>query len=274
MRSAISSRENPAVKNAVKLISSAKHRKEQGLFFAEGVRLCTDAVKSGITVRQLFYTRQAMEKQESAVRLLQKAAGDVFEISPEISQRLGDTQHPQGVFCVCERKEHEAFFRGKIGNHQRWIGLESIQDPSNMGTILRTAEALGIGAALMTQDCCDIYSPKVLRGSMGAVFRLPVLSLPDAGGLLAFCRKKGLISYAAVPSQDAEPVTKCRFSGKEGNGAAIWIGNEGNGLKKETAAACDKRITIPMLGRAESLNAAVAASILMWEMTREDGREG
>lgn len=69
-------------------------------------------------------------------------------------------------------------------------------------------------------------------------------------------------------------MTKCRFSGKEGNGAAIWIGNEGNGLKKETAAACDKRITIPMLGRAESLNAAVAASILMWEMTREDGREG
>jgi TrmH family RNA methyltransferase len=141
--------------------------------------------------------------------------------------------------------------------------LEEIQDPANLGTVLRTAEALGEKAVLLCGKGCDPYSPKVLRGSMGAVFRLPMISIPNFAEAAPLLKKCGWTLWAAVPDSDALRVTKADFS----NPSVMAVGNEGNGLSKETIALCQP-VTIPMLGRAESLNASASAAILLWEMMR------
>lgn len=257
------------IKNAAKLVSSAKHRKEQGLFFAEGTRLCVDAMQSGVFIEQLFFTAEAAQKQPEAVMRLMEKSGEAYEISADIARKLGDTERPQGIFCICRMldKKEEMYH---INRYRRLIGLENIQDPSNMGTILRTAEALGMDGAVVAGGCCDIYSPKVLRGSMGAVFRLPIWETAGAVAAVERLQNNGLIVYAAVPDANALLVTDCIFAktSQKDMGAVLFVGNEGNGLEEQTIAACNARVTIPMEGRAESLNAAVAASILMWEMMR------
>lgn len=143
--------------------------------------------------------------------------------------------------------------------------LCQLQDPGNMGMILRTCDALGIEAVLLTQ-CCDLYSPKVVRATMGSVFRVPVLNFSSPEELLAFLHQKQICSYASVPDRTALSLTECRFS----HGCAVWIGNEGNGLPDTVISACQYAVTIPMKGGAESLNAAMAAGILVWEMMRAD----
>ena len=149
----------------------------------------------------------------------------------------------------------------KIG---KFIALENIQDPSNMGTILRTAEAIGVNGVIISQNSCDIYNPKSLRGSMGAVFRIPVLVVENMSEEIIKLNDEGFTTYAAVPDKNAININKTSFK----DASVIVLGNEGNGLAKETMSSCMYLITIPMLGRAESLNVATAASIMMWEMVR------
>lgn len=145
--------------------------------------------------------------------------------------------------------------------------LEDLQDPGNLGTILRTAEALGIGRVVLLGDCCDPLSPKALRASMGAVFRLGLSLERSRQGLFSRLRGEGFRLLASVPDSAALPVTEVDFS--QGP-CAVFIGNEGNGLSQETISQC-QRVTIPMAGRAESLNASAAATILLWEMARAGG---
>ena len=148
----------------------------------------------------------------------------------------------------------------------RYLVLYELQDPGNMGMILRTADAFGIDAVL-TYQCCDVFSPKVVRATMGAIFRMSVIDAPPASAIRLFFEENGIRSYAAVLHPDARPVTECRL----GKGCAVWIGNEGNGLSEDAVAACEEKLIIPMQGHAESLNAAMAAGILMWEMVKAGG---
>jgi len=145
----------------------------------------------------------------------------------------------------------------------KYIALENLQDPGNLGAAARTAEALGLDG-LLCGSGCDPYHPKALRASMGALLRLPVLRTDDLpGALRAAALQCALPCFAAVPDRDALCVHACDFS----HGGIVVIGSEGHGLTKEAIDACEHKITIPMSGRAESLNAAAAATILMWEMT-------
>ena len=150
-----------------------------------------------------------------------------------------------------------------IEPHARYLALEDIQDPANLGTVIRTAEALGLSALLLSDGCCDPYNPKVLRGSMGGVFRLPLLPAGDLAHTAEILGRRGVRCFACVP-QGGEDLRRAGLSA----GAVCLIGNEGRGLRPETAAACTGRLTIPMGGRAESLNAAMAAGIVMWELCR------
>lgn len=268
MIQSITSRDNPAVKRAAKLTASARHRREQGLFVAEGVRLCLDAVSSGVIVREFFYTPQAAEKYRAAVETIVTIAEKSNVVSQPVMAYLADTQTPQGVLCICSVLDKSDCVY-KMNNNSRLLLLEDLQDPSNLGTILRTAEALGVGGVLMSRGCCDVYSPKVLRGSMGAVFRLPFSISEDLPRSVEEMRQMGYSVYAAVPAREAQPVTRIAFSGR----SAVVIGNEGNGLTQACMQACNRPVTIPMAGRAESLNAATAASILLWEMVRGMERE-
>ena len=263
MTERITSRGNSRIKQICKLQQSAKYRREMGLFVAEGARLCRDAAQSGVLIEQFFYTAAALQKYNEYGEQIALQARRCYEVSEDLFLKISDTKSPQGMLCLCRLLDKTTSV-DKMDSKGRFVGLEDIQDPSNLGTILRTAEALGVDGVLLSAGCCDLYSPKVLRGSMGAVFRLPCIEVDKLPKVITELKKRSVAAYAAVPDACALPVTKAPLS----KGALLLIGNEGNGLSKETIHAAEHTITIPMLGRAESLNASTAASILMWEMMR------
>lgn len=257
----LSSKDNINVKNTVKLKNSAKYRRKSGRFIAEGVRICTDAVSSNAEIEIFFSTDKAMEKYPEDFALINKSAIKTYIVSDDIFVLMSDTETPQGFLCVIKALDKTNEF-GTIKGNRKFVALDNIQDPSNLGTILRTAEALGIDGVIMSSDCCDFFSPKVVRGSMGAVFRLPFIICNSVCDFLS--EHNELNSYAAVVTSNAQKITETNFLLP----CVAVIGNEGNGLKAETIEMCNKKITIPMDGKAESLNASTAASIIMWEMVR------
>jgi rRNA methylases len=259
----ITSRKNETVRHAVRLSSSAEYRRKTGLFLAEGARLCADAVQSGVGVDTLFYTARAQEKYGDYLNGILPAARQAFEVEPHVAELLAGTQSTQGIFCICDMPRRAAGL-AELKADRHCLALEAIQDPANLGAVLRTAEALGIGGVVLAGNCCDIYSPKVLRASMGAVFRLPFYLAGGMADAAAQMNRMGFATLAAVPDASAEKITECDFL----HPSVIAVGNEGNGLTEEAIAACSRRVTIPMAGRAESLNASASAAILMWEMMR------
>ena len=182
-------------------------------------------------------------------------------VTPEIFAYISDTQTPQGFLCVVKTLDKSCQFDTIKGNG-KMIALDNMQDPNNLGTVLRSAEAFGVSGVILSSDCCDIYNPKVVRGSMGAVFRLPFCICDTVVEFLN--ENPGITSYAAVVDADAKSVTGFDYQAP----CVAVIGNEGNGLKPQTVEACSHKLTIPMKGKAESLNASAAAAILIWEMTK------
>lgn len=256
----LTSRDNALIKEFVKLSGDAKARKKSGRFVIEGARLCEDAALSGVSIIAAFATAASKERYERQWRTVEENARMTYDVSEALSRHLSDTDSPQGVFCLCELPTRELF---EVDVHGVYAALEDVQDPGNLGTILRTAEAFGVDGVLLSKGCCDLYNPKVLRASMGGVFRLPIAVADDFVGTLAAWRQR-LPVLASVVDTDAVPVTKAPK-----NGAVIVVGNEGNGMSASAVEACSMRVTIPMDGRAESLNASMAAGILLWELVRE-----
>ncbi len=260
----ITSRKNPLVRHAASLGGSAEQRRAEGKFLCEGARLCRDAAVSGLEIEQCFFTAQAEKKYGKYFGEVRAAAKESYLVEEPVAQLLSDTRNYQGIFCVCRKPKGQSGIIG-FSPKQSCLVLENLQDPGNLGTILRTAEALGAFRVFLLGTCCDPFSPKVLRASMGAVFRLSLSSWEAADPLFELLSRYGYKLHAAVPDDAAIPVSNVDFSeGLHG----IFVGNEGNGLLPETIARCHDRITIPMAGRAESLNASAAATILLWEMCR------
>lgn len=257
----ITSKDNEIVKDTAKLVKSAKYRCDTKRFTAEGVRICCDGVLSGFTPELFLYTSGAKEKYCLDFERISAVAKKTVELSASVFEKISDTKTPQGFCCVFNMLD-KPIFPYKINNQGSYVALECLQDPSNLGTILRTAEALGISGVIMSKDCCDYLSPKVVRGSMGAVFRLPCFVAENFTDYIDSLVQGGTPVYGSTP-HDAEDITDVDFGG-----GVMLIGNEGSGIKEETLAVCSKRVKIPMRGRAESLNAAAAAGILMWEMLR------
>lgn len=256
----IESASNEKIKNAAKLSSSSKERKEKREFFLEGLRLCRDAAECGVSIKSFFYTENALEKHENDVNFIASKAERSFFVSKAAAQKMSDTQNPQGFFCVCpflpETGEKRIFEGGKF------IALQNVQDPSNLGAIARTAEALGV-TAIVAENGCDIYNPKAQRAAMGSLLRLPVIKTENLCALLEKCKKSGFKAYATTPAENAALITECDMSGS----VIAVVGNEGNGVSENVFEVCES-VTIPMKGRAESLNASVAAALTMWELMR------
>ena len=262
----ITSRRNELVREYVHLTSSAQYRREQKQIPLEGARLCADAARSGLQPLLLLCTEEASGKYGEYLAPIRACLPDEYILSPSVAQALSDTKSPQGVFCVCAKPaESESLPVPQDGNHI--LVLENIQDPANLGAVLRTAEAVGIAGVVLAGNGCDAFSPKALRAGMGAAFRLPVYLRDNAADTIRLLNQSGFRTYAAVPDIAAVPVTSVDFSFP----AAAVIGNEGNGLTREVIDTCTERVTIPMAGRAESLNAAASAAIFMWEMMRGKG---
>lgn len=268
----ISSRDNDMVRRLRRLQTDGKLRRKEGVFVIEGARLCEDAARSGVTVETALVTARARERYSEQVAAVTAVAAHVFEVTDAVAETLSDTETAQGVICLCKaldnRKMLDTIDSSILStfNKRKWLALEDVRDPGNIGTVIRTAEALGIDGLILSSGCCDVYSPKVLRGSMGGVFRLPLWETADMPKALARLRGAGVTSYACVPSADALSVVEAPLAA----GSVCVIGNEANGLTDATITACDYRLTVPMAGRAESLNAAVAASLVMWEMSRRE----
>lgn len=259
----ISGKDNPQVKRWRLLTADRRARRETGLFACEGARLCADAAKSGVEVVLLLYTEKAAATYVAQMEILLKAARRAEVITPAVAQHMSDTDAPQGIFCICAMPQCTKD-AATLDEKGRYLALEDVQDPANLGAVIRTAEALGLRGLLLSDGCCDVYNPKVLRASMGGVFRLPLFAAGKMKTLLPRLRERGMRAFACVPDAAAVPVCDAPLT----DGCICLIGNEGNGLRAETIAASDAAVTIPMAGRAESLNAAMAAGIVMWELVR------
>lgn len=203
-----------------------------------------------------------MKKYPESCNAVIEAAWESFEISDGISAKLSDTKNPQGIFCLCKAAAEPG--DTQLDPNGKYLLLENVQDPSNLGAIARTAEALGIDGLIVCGGC-DIYNPKALRASMGSILRLCVISRENAAEVINEANGKGMLTLASTPHGEAVPVTRVDMTG----GVVCVVGNEGNGVSEDLMNICRKRVTIPMGGRAESLNAATAAAILIWEMVRQ-----
>ncbi len=266
----ITSRRNPLVRSAAALLGSSRERRERREFLCEGARLCRDAAASGVKIKTCFFTPRAREKYRGYLERILGAAESVYMIEDPVAGLLSDTKSPQGIFCLCAWPR-QAANNGQTAPDEPCLVLENLQDPGNLGTILRTAEALGRFRVFLLGDCCDPLSPKALRASMGAAFRLWPEGAASAEELLWRLKNEGYSIHGAVPAETARPVTGIDFTrGRH----TVVIGNEGSGLTRETAGLCHDLITIPMGGRAESLNASAAATVLLWELLRRGESDG
>ncbi len=248
----ITSRKNAFIMQLRAMASDAEARREQGAFVCDGLKLLGEAVENGAEILSVLWKEGgALSEIDCPVQAV--APAELFDHASPMKNSPGP------LFTVRIPVDPKD---GKIENA---IILENVQDPGNVGTVLRTASAFSIGAVVLTGDCADLYSPKTVRATMGAVFRQRVLRL-DRSELPAWLEEHGLPLYGAALSKDAQDLR-----GLDLTHAAVAVGSEGQGLSPELLALCRGEVIIPMDARSESLNAAVAASVLMWEMAREKG---
>lgn len=254
----ISSKENSLIKLVCGLQKSAKQRNENSLFVLEGLRICFDAADNGIQFDKLIVSKTAFSKSSSDIEELANNANECYLLNDTLFKKISDTTTPQGIIAVAKIPQTNDC---EINAKGRYIALENLSDPSNLGAVSRTAEALGVSGIILSDNSCDPYSPKVLRASMGTILRMPVIILSEFSYRIS---KLGLKVYSCVVDDTAEKITDQTFM----DGSVLVIGNEANGITEQTKLNSDELITIPMSGKAESLNAAIAASIAMWEMMK------
>ena len=255
----INSRENKLVKSVKKLVASSRERSECGLFVLEGLRLCCDAAINNYTIETLIIS----ENLEKSIPCdLHSAAKRRVKMPEGLFCTLCDTVNPQGVLCVV--KIPDTVFSLEKLDGGKYLVLENTADPANLGAMARTAEALGISGIIICKNGCDPFSPKAQRAGMGALLRLPIYYGSDITSAVKKLNEKGIKIFAAVVAGEATELNEVAFP----DNSAVMIGNEANGLSDNAIALADSKITIKMSGRAESLNAAAAAAIIMWQMTK------
>lgn len=248
----------------VKSLHNRKTREELGLFFIEGIRFTEEAVRAGAEIKWVFFSRKLLETRGGR-QVLDEVTGtgvQAFEVSDSIFENISDTGTPQGILAVIKIKKYTiedlTLEKGLL------VLMESVQDPGNMGTIIRTADASGAKGVVLSKGCVDVYNPKTLRSTMGSIFHLPVYRSADFIKDVKEIKKLGV--KALVSHLKGE---KYHFEVDMQGSVAIIIGNEANGISEEAASLADELVKIPMPGQAESLNASVAAGILMYEAVKQ-----
>lgn len=259
----ITSTSNPRVRQLVLWQEKAKKRREDNVFLAEGIKMLREAPRDWI--KEVYLTEEVLQRlRKEDGEVLTKIENTGYELlSNEVMKKVSDTQTPQGALVVLSRPSYT--LEDIVGNGEgTYVVLENLQDPGNLGTIIRTGEGAGIRGVIMSQDTVDIYNPKTIRATMGSVYRVPFIYVETLSNSICYLKEKGVRTYAAHLNGKKQYYD---FSYK--GGTAFLIGNEGNGLKKETADLADEYLRIPMEGQVESLNAAIAATILMYEAYRQ-----
>ena len=246
----ITSRKNRIITHLRSVASDSAYRQECGEYICDGMKTLEEAIRFGAEIRCLLW-KDKPESIELPENVLQYTApAELFEYASPLKSSPGP------VFTVKMPEREESFSAEKV------IILENLQDPGNVGTVIRTANAFNIDAVILVGACADLYNPKTVRASMGAIFRQRVLSM-SISELESFCDKKALPLFAAALSDKAADLRNIEI-----HRAAAVIGSEGRGISDEMRSVCGGEIIIPMNPESESLNAAVAASVIMWEMAR------
>jgi len=254
----ITSTANKQVKFVNALIKKAKTRREEDLFVAEGIRMC------GEIPRERIHTLYVSESFQKTAECAAMAAGvrRVEVVSEEVFKALSDTQTPQGVLALVRQSHYT--LDDVLKKPALLLILETLQDPGNLGTIIRAGEGAGVTGIIMDSLTADIYNPKVTRATMGSILRVPFVYTEDLPRTLTELKKNEIYLYAAH-LQGENNYEQEEYTGNTG----FLIGNEANGLSDTVTGLADCFIKIPMAGRVESLNAAVAASVLMYEAARQ-----
>ena len=250
----ITSRQNPLCTHLRKLSSSAAYRRQCGEFLCDSPKLLQEALLWGSELHTVVVTAGTEAPPlPKGVRLVEVPADVMKSVSP--------METPQGTLCICaiHTEPLPEMLAGR-----RYVVLDTLQDPGNVGTILRTADAFHADGMFLVNGCADLYNPKTLRATMGAVFRCPVWTV-GVEELSALLKWSGIPLYGAALREDTLDARQADYSR-----CAIAIGSEGRGLTEDVLALCDRTIKIPMSEHCESLNAAAAATVLLWEAARKD----
>lgn len=252
----LTSRQNPLCTHLRKLCAQSRYRRETGEYLADGRKLWEEAVRWQAPIRRLITT------PETSVDLPQGVEHTV--VSPELMAYLSPMESPQGFLFTLDMPLQET---PPLPEGKRYLVLDGLQDPGNVGTIWRTADALGADGLFLLNHCADPYGPKTVRAAMGASFRLPAweVTLEELQTLLG---QVGIPLYAAALGDRSVDITEAALGP-----CAMVVGNEGHGVSQAVLNACDGQVIIPMRARCESLNAATAAAILLWEMGRGERKE-
>ncbi|MBO7402913.1 MAG: RNA methyltransferase [Lachnospiraceae bacterium] len=255
----ITSASNSKIKYVKQLLASKKQRDTDGLFVAEGEKLFREILRDcPEKISEVLVSESFMESVGDSL----KAELDRFSfetVKDSVFNTTAETVTPQGVLCIVKKPSYDLQDVIARQGTVRIIMLERLGDPGNMGTIFRTAEAAGMDLVILSDNCTDVFNPKVVRSTMGSVLRVPFAVVPESLETLKTLKKAQITSYATFLSASEEFDT-VSYSDR----SVFLIGNESKGLKEETAFACDARIRIPMSGKVESLNAAVAAALIMY----------
>jgi TrmH family RNA methyltransferase len=253
----ITSTANRQIKNLTSLVKKSKERKAQKAFVVEGIRMFEEVPREWILK---VYVSERFLADEAHRELLSDY--EYEEVSDSVFGAVSDTQTPQGILAVVRIPEY-SFSQLLKGDKTHLLILESIQDPGNLGTMIRTGEGAGISGVIMNNTTVDLFNPKTIRSTMGSIYRVPFFITDDLGGTIEKLRGEGVTIYAAHLAGQMD-YDEPDYSGATG----FLIGNEGNGLSDEISDLADVRVRIPMEGQVESLNAAVSASLFMYEKSR------
>jgi len=257
----ISSLTNEKIK-IINSLSQRKYRKKLNLFVAEGPRICREAIDNGWNIKYLLCDKDNSD-DDLIVNLSHKVlnrGGDVLEVTPSILSRISHKENPQKVLAVVEQKWD---YLPKVTSSEIWVALESVRDPGNLGTILRTMDAVGAKGCILIDDCTDPFSYECVRASMGAIFNVSIVSV-NSNDFIQW-KKESIFNLIGTSLNNASSYTR-----------AIWklpfvllMGNEQQGLSDKVLAQCDQLIKIPMLGSSDSLNLAVSTGVALYESIRE-----
>ena len=253
----ITSLQNPVIKQIKELQSKKAARKKQSLFIVEGIRGVKEIPAKKELISYLVVTEKLVAEIPEHLHVPK-----CYIVSEEVFAKVSETQSPQGMLAVV--KIPKQTLEGLSLTEGKYLILENLQDPGNLGTIIRSAHAFNFKAILMTKGCVDAFSPKVVRSTMSSLFYLPIIVEEDIKAYMMAFKKENVKVYVTALNDTAKTIQSIDFP----ENAALVIGNEGNGVTPYCIEKADQTMIIPMPGGAESLNASVAAAICMYEMTR------
>lgn len=280
----ITSKDNATVKNVKKLLEKASERRKQDVFVAEGVKMCDEAVSMGrvktLLVSESFYDKCSgeflyggsesaliAEKGTHITELIRNGSKNVVRLSDGVMRLLSDTVNPQGVMALVHMPHSDVTERPFLENafkrdgYIKLLVLDDVADPGNLGTMMRTAEAAGMTGVIMSRGCVDIFNPKTVRSTMGSILRVPFTYVEKLSDTVQMLKDSGIMFYV-THLRGEKYFNEMEYDKK----CAVVIGNEARGVSSEISEICDNWVKIPMHGSVESLNAAIAAALMMYAL--------